>query len=96
MQLSSKVVAVTGAGRGLGRAIATAFAARGANVAALDIDLGQLLDKGQDRVQFAAQMLHLAVGQGDPGQMGNSANGRRVDGHCRLRGEGAEISACDL
>lgn len=39
MQLSSKVVAVTGAGRGLGRAIATAFAARGANVAALDINL---------------------------------------------------------
>lgn len=39
MQLSSKVVAVTGAGRGLGRAIATAFAAKGANVAALDINL---------------------------------------------------------
>lgn len=38
MQLASKVVAVTGAGRGLGRAIATAFAARGAHIAALDID----------------------------------------------------------
>ncbi|HEU0225581.1 MAG TPA: SDR family oxidoreductase [Steroidobacteraceae bacterium] len=38
MQLASKVVAVTGAGRGLGRAIATAFAAKGANIAALDID----------------------------------------------------------
>ncbi len=38
MQLASKVVAVTGAGRGLGRAIATAFAAKGANIAALDIN----------------------------------------------------------
>jgi 3-oxoacyl-[acyl-carrier protein] reductase len=38
MQLASKVVAVTGAGRGLGRAIATAFAAKGASIAALDIN----------------------------------------------------------
>jgi 3-oxoacyl-[acyl-carrier protein] reductase len=41
MQLASKVVAVTGAGRGLGRAIATAFAARGAHVAALDINVDE-------------------------------------------------------
>lgn len=38
MQLGNKVVAVTGAGRGIGRAIALAFAARGAEIAALDID----------------------------------------------------------
>ena len=57
----------------------------------IDIDLGQLLDEGEDRVQLAAQMLHLAVGDSDTGQMGNSANGRRIDRHCRLRMSGAEI-----
>jgi 3-oxoacyl-[acyl-carrier protein] reductase len=37
MQLPDKVVAITGAGRGLGRAIALAFAAQGAEIAALDL-----------------------------------------------------------
>lgn len=37
MDLSGKVVAITGAGRGIGRAIAVGFAARGAAIAALDI-----------------------------------------------------------
>lgn len=37
MQLPHKVVAITGAGRGLGRAIALAFAAQGAEIAALDL-----------------------------------------------------------
>jgi 3-oxoacyl-[acyl-carrier protein] reductase len=36
MQLGKKVVVITGAARGLGRAMALAFAARGADVAALD------------------------------------------------------------
>jgi 3-oxoacyl-[acyl-carrier protein] reductase len=38
MQLSKKVVAITGAGRGIGRAIALAFADRGADIAVLDLD----------------------------------------------------------
>jgi 3-oxoacyl-[acyl-carrier protein] reductase len=42
MQLSNKVVAVTGAGRGLGRAIALAFARAGADIAALDLNAAEL------------------------------------------------------
>jgi 3-oxoacyl-[acyl-carrier protein] reductase len=37
MELNSKVVAITGAARGIGRSIAAAFAARGARVALLDL-----------------------------------------------------------
>jgi 3-oxoacyl-[acyl-carrier protein] reductase len=44
MQLSGKVVAITGAARGIGRAIALAFAARGATIAALDIDAAALAE----------------------------------------------------
>lgn len=42
MQLPHKVVAITGAGRGLGRAIALAFAAQGAEIAALDLRAAEL------------------------------------------------------
>jgi 3-oxoacyl-[acyl-carrier protein] reductase len=38
MQLAKKVVVITGAARGLGRAMSLAFAARGADIAALDRD----------------------------------------------------------
>ena len=41
----------------------------------------ELRDKRQDRVQFPAQMLDLPVRDRDPGEMGNPANGRRVDRH---------------
>jgi 3-oxoacyl-[acyl-carrier protein] reductase len=37
MQIKGKTIAITGAGRGLGRAMALAFASRGGNVAMLDL-----------------------------------------------------------
>ena len=37
MQIKGKTIAITGAGRGLGRAMAIEFAARGGNIAALDM-----------------------------------------------------------
>jgi len=51
MQLEKKVVVITGAARGLGRAMAHAFAARGAEIAALDRDGAAL---GETVAQCAA------------------------------------------
>ena len=44
MQIRNKVVAITGGGRGLGRAMALAFAAKGARIAALDINAKDLAE----------------------------------------------------
>ena len=43
MDLKGKLVAVTGGGKGIGRAIAAAFAERGADVALLDLDPADLI-----------------------------------------------------
>ncbi|MFM4650299.1 SDR family NAD(P)-dependent oxidoreductase [Aeromonas bivalvium] len=42
MELNNKLIAVTGAGRGLGRAIALALAARGARLALIDVNRADL------------------------------------------------------
>ena len=42
MQIKDKLVVVTGAGKGIGRAMAQAFAARGANLALLDMNESDL------------------------------------------------------
>ncbi len=44
MQLGKKVVVITGAGRGIGRAMALAFADRGSEIAALDLDAAALAE----------------------------------------------------
>ena len=48
---------------------------------ALDIDLRQLLDKGQHRVQLALQMRNLGLGDRYPRQMGDTADGIGIDRH---------------
>jgi len=42
MQLQSKLAVITGGGRGIGRAMALAFARKGANIAVLDLDAADL------------------------------------------------------
>jgi hypothetical protein len=49
-----------------------------------DVDLGQLLDERQDRIDLAPQVLDLVVGNRDPRQMRNTADGGGVNGHRRL------------
>lgn len=51
MDLKDKVVVVTGAGRGLGRGIATAFAKRGTHVAVVDLNA----EDGQTTVDLCAE-----------------------------------------
>jgi 3-oxoacyl-[acyl-carrier protein] reductase len=52
MQLGKKVVVITGAARGIGRAMALAFAGRGADIAAIDLDEAAL---GETVAQCAAK-----------------------------------------
>ena len=44
MDLKKKVVVITGGGRGLGRAMALAFAAEGADIAVLDLNAAELAE----------------------------------------------------
>ena len=44
MQLQAKTVVITGAARGIGRALAEEFAAHGANVALVDINAADIAD----------------------------------------------------
>ena len=47
----------------------------------VDIDLGKLLDERQDGVDLAPQMLDLVVGNRNPRQMRDAADGRGINGH---------------
>lgn len=63
MKLSNKVALVTGAGQGMGRAIAQRFAAEGATVVALDLNLEAAQ---QTLVGLAGTHLALALNVADP------------------------------
>src|SRR3954466_616486 len=54
---------------------------RGHGLHTLDIDLRELLDKGEHGVEFALQMRNLALGNRNARQMRDAADGSGVDGH---------------
>ena len=60
MHLNERVVAVTGGGRGIGKAIATAFAARGAHVALIDVNAEDLEQASAD-LTAAGVRVHTSV-----------------------------------
>jgi hypothetical protein len=49
------------------------------------VDLVQLLDETEDRVQFALHPRRFFVGDGDAGEFGDALDGGKVDGHAILR-----------
>lgn len=69
MQLRDKVVAITGGGRGLGRAMALAFAARGARIAALDVNAKDLAETCAQCAALGVQARAYAVDVTDESQV---------------------------
>src|SRR5260370_20751962 len=54
---------------------------RGHGFDAAHVDLGELLDEREDRVELGLQVLDFFVGDGDAGEMRDAADGRGVNGH---------------
>src|ERR1700733_14921261 len=57
---------------------------RGHRLHPLDIAHAEFLDEGQDGVKLAAKILLLVLGDRDPRQMRNTADGIGIDGHLQL------------
>lgn len=65
-RLADRIAIVTGAARGIGRAIATGYADEGAKVVLVDLDRDQVEAAAQQIVEDGGEALGLAADVGDP------------------------------
>jgi len=52
---------------------------RGHRLYTSNLDFCQLLDEGENRVEFAAKFFNFALGNRDSGKMGDTADGVAID-----------------
>ena len=69
MKLSDKVAIVTGAGRGIGRGIAGAFAREGANLVLVARNMRQVEEAAQETRNLGVDAIALSVDVADPAQV---------------------------
>ena len=81
MDVRAKTIVVTGAGRGIGRALATHFARKGANLAVLDTDAAGAEETRQLCAEAGGQRAQLRRRRGPRGQRDRHA--RPGDGRLR-------------
>lgn len=71
--LAGKIVVLTGAGGGIGRALATAFWRAGARLALLDRDVSLSTPLAEELVQEGAEVIALGCDVGDPSSVAAAA-----------------------
>ncbi len=76
--LAGKVAAITGAGSGIGRALAHAFAAEGMHIAAADVDTDALATLARELERSATQALTLRVDVADAQAVAHFADATRA------------------
>ena len=74
MQLQSKLVAITGAGKGIGRAMALSFARKGANVALLDMNPADLEETKTQCSALGVRAEHYLCNVSDESQVSLACN----------------------